>query len=489
MNFVGQYGVILSLTYFLLYAPLVSIFPSYYFSRIWSIVLILSLNLFIFLDSYLFIRYRFHLNSFLLPLMKENEALEAFGLNSFKLGLIGFLAAISFVIFWIRGEKLWRSMQARFSNPVSNWYLVVIFLCFGIAQGMHVMGEKNGSRNISRLSDIFPVQYALKANNFFEGPNSPLSEDHVSQGYKDFSYPSEVMVCPIKNPKNIVFIILDKWNESDFTVESMPHLFHAATHGQNFKNHFSGGLNKVDGYFSFLYSVAPTYSRSVVDQLTGPAFTTQLHKSNIKTSFFQFGAKSPLGHFTPHEKEISTDYVESQIPEKNKLGEAVPFVMSIYLESASASEKDKNAKSVFDTLIKHKLINETIIVVTGAYSEENRTPLFMIWPGKGRGEVTKMTSHYDILPTIMQEDWRCKNKVSDFSLGKNLFGTEETELQVMGNYNMLKIIDTKKQTITTLDDLKGFEVRDLVSNEIQGDKKDTHAILAMLERLTVFYRR
>src|SRR5687768_12992350 len=87
-TFIGHYGLILSLVYFLLYVPVVSIFPSYYISRIWSIVLILAVNLFIYFDSYLFARYRFHLNSFLWNLLQEKEAVAAFGLTPFKLGLL-----------------------------------------------------------------------------------------------------------------------------------------------------------------------------------------------------------------------------------------------------------------------------------------------------------------------------------------------------------------------------------------------------------------
>lgn len=488
-TYIGQYGVILSLSYFFIYAPVVSLFPSYYVSRIWSIALILFINLFIFFDSYLFVRYRFHLNSFLWNLLKENEALNAFGLTSFKLTLISVVAFIFAAILWIRGERLWRSMQARFSNPVSNWYLVVIAICFVTSQLLYMYGDAKGTRSITRLTTIFPFQYNLNGKELLKGQVTQEKAPEVAQTYKDFSYPLQELSCSTKKTKNVILVVLDKWNEADFNQESMPNLFHYSTHGLLYKNHYSGGLDKQDGYFSLLYSLPPTYSQSAMNQSTEPVFLSLIKKAKMDVSFLQYGSTSPVTDFRPEEKEISIDYIESQLPEKKEDSEPNPFFMQFYVESASVAEKDKTAKAIFDVLIKRRILNDTIVVVTGAYSEGSRTPMFMIWPGKGREEISKLTSHYDIMPTIIQEEWKCKNPVSDYSLGHNLFDQREHDLVVTGNYRLLKIVNIKDQTLTSLDQYNGFEVKDLVTGEVKNDKKNNSAVLQMLQKLTAFYQR
>lgn len=484
-TFIGHYGLILSLVYFLMYVPVVSLLPSYYVSKIWSTVLLISINLFIFFDSYVFTRFRFHLDSFLWNLLRGPEALNAFGLDTVKLTVIGFVTAAVFVVLWYRGERLWRSMQARFSNPVKNWYLVLIAICLVTSQLMFMYGEANNSRYITRLSSIFPLHYTVSGSGVFE-KKTTISDN---QGYKDFYYPSETLNCPMKQPKNVLLIVLDKWNAADFNPILTPNISHFASHGQTFLNHYSGGFNANDGYFSLMYSLSPNYAESVLNQNEEPAFLGQLKKSKIDTTFFEYGTKSPLNVYQPDEKEISLDYIESHLADRDDLAEVNPFFMQVYLGTESLADKDNNAKTVIDLFIKHKLVNNTIIIITGAYADQMKTPLVVIWPGKGRGENSTLTSHYDLLPTIMKEDWKCKNPVSDFSLGHNLFGTKTVEQHVAGDYRQMKIVDLKAQTITSIHQSEGLEVRDLNTMQIENEKKNTSMILNQLEKLTKFYKR
>jgi membrane-anchored protein YejM (alkaline phosphatase superfamily) len=484
-TFIGHYGLILSLVYFLLYAPVISLFPSYYVSRIWSIVLLVSINLYIFLDSYVFTRFRFHLDSFLWNFLREQEALTAFGLTPVKLSAIGIVAVIIFFVLWYRGERLWRSMQARFSNPVKNWYLVLIAICLVTSQVMHMYGEANGSRYITRLSSIFPLHYNLDGSSVFEKKTAV----NDNQGYKDFYYPSDALNCPMKQPKNVLLIVMDKWNAADFNSILTPNIAHFATHGTTYLNHYSGGLNQNDGYFSLMYSLSPNYAESVLNQNAAPVFLEQLKKSKIDTTFFQYGSNSPLHVYQPDEKEISLDYIESHLADRDDLSEVNPFFMQVYLGSESLTDKDNNAKTVIDLFIKHKLVKNTIIIITAAYADQMKTPLVVIWPGQGRGEVSTLTSHYDLLTTVMKEDWRCKNPVTDYSLGNSLFGASAAQEHVAGDYREIKIVDLNDQTITAIGQTSGLEVRDLNSMQIENEKKNTPMILNQLEKLTRFYKR
>jgi hypothetical protein len=309
-TYIGQYGVIISLAYFLLYCPVILILPSYYISRVWSIFIILLLNLFIFFDSYLFTRYRFHLNSFLWDFLPDRTALTAFGLTPFKLALIGSVALILFFVLWIRGERLWRTMQSRFRNPVQNWYLVLIFICFITSQLLYMYGDAKGARYITRLLNLFPVNYSLNARETIKQHDlvsKPLTDRN--QGYKDFYYPAENLKCPVKHPKNIVFIVMDKWLESDFNPDLMPNIAHYASHGLVFNNHYSGGLETNDGYFSLIYSLPPTYSPSVINQLTEPVLFSQMKKNHFDISFYNTGSPSPLTEYLPNEKEVLVDEI------------------------------------------------------------------------------------------------------------------------------------------------------------------------------------
>ena len=489
-TFIGHYGVILSLVYFLIYCPVVLIFPSYYISKIWSSLLIVSLNLLLFFDSYLFIRYRFHLNSFLWNFLSDQEALRNFGLTTFKLIIIGFITFIAFYILWFRGEKIWRNMQGHFRNPVKNWYLFLIFICFITSQLMHMYGDAKGARYITRLSVLFPLNSPLVDKVVLEQNGlvgSPITEKHKK--YKDLFYPAKSLDCSMKQSKNILMIVLDKLSENELNNDLLPYIYHLTSHGLLFENHYSGGLNKDDGYFSLLYSLPPTYSESVINQSAEPVVLAQFKKAKFDASFFQTGGKSPLTKFLPNEKEIMADYIESTLVERNELSKTDPFFMNVFLGSGTLTEKDIQVKIIIDLFTKHKQINNTIVILTAAFSDEIKTPLIMIRPDIRPDRISKLTSHYDVLPSIMIEDWKCKNVASEIGFGKNIFSPQKSEIHVAGNKQNLKILDFKAQAVTTIDYQQRMEVKKLGSTTSLDNKGDMVSILNVLQKLTSFYKQ
>jgi hypothetical protein len=88
-----------------------------------------------------------------------------------------------------------------------------------------------------------------------------------------------------------------------------------------------------------------------------------------------------------------------------------------------------------------KLLDDTIVVITGDHGEEfndtkdnswghtgnfttyqTRVPLIVYVPGQKPREVTAVTAQVDIPPTLMQEGLGCGQNVKDYSNGLNLFG-------------------------------------------------------------------
>jgi membrane-anchored protein YejM (alkaline phosphatase superfamily) len=87
------------------------------------------------------------------------------------------------------------------------------------------------------------------------------------------------------------------------------------------------------------------------------------------------------------------------------------------------------------------------------------TPMLLAWPGKGRGEVFHhRTSHYDIIPTLMQEFLGCSNAAGDYSVGNNLFEKKEWEWLVAGSYCNDAVLEPDQITVTFPNGL--YEVRD-----------------------------
>lgn len=474
LNYIGQYGLLLSGVYFLIYCPVILLFPSYYISRIWSIFLILLLNVLIFIDSYIFTQYRFHLNSFMFKLLKNPEILLKTDFAPIKLGVMVLITFVMIVFFWLRGEKLWRLMQGRFSNPVRNWYMVFIVLCFISGQALQFKSESNGLKAISKIAELFPLKISL-----VKGGNLSQNSRLEPRGYKDFYYPEKIN-CSSKKNKNVVLITFNNWSYEDLTEELMPNINHYMGHGISFKNHFSGGDNSEDGFFSLLYSMPPNYSSSVKNQMVLPLFMTELTKAKFDFSFYKKGAESALVKLLPREKEIDSDYIESNL--------VAPFFMQVFLSAGNMTFKDDQVKVILESLLKSNMINETIVIITGAYSETGKTPLLVLWPGRPALQITKTTSHYDILPTIMQEDWKCKTSMDKFSFGMNLFSNDQRHSLIKGNYEHLELLNLKNEKRVVIEPNYRLTVKELGAQK-EVTRNDSEFILASLKKMAKFYRR
>jgi membrane-anchored protein YejM (alkaline phosphatase superfamily) len=213
-----------------------------------------------------------------------------------------------------------------------------------------------------------------------------------------------------------------------------------------------------------------------------------MKKNHFDISFYNTGSSSPLTHYLPKEKEVLADEIGPHLNKRDELTMVNPLFMQLFVEGGTITEKDSKIKTVIELLIHHQQIENTIIIITGASTDQVKTPLVVIWPNKKHDTISKLTSHYDIFPSIILEDWKCKNRASDLSFGRNMFSKDVAEVHVAGNYNNLNIVDTKAQTITSISYYEGVEVRSLGSMNLENDKRDIVNIMAVLKDLTTFYK-
>ena len=133
---------------------------------------------------------------------------------------------------------------------------------------------------------------------------------------------------------------------------------------------------------------------------------------------------------------------------------------------------------VLDDLENRGLKDDTVVLITADHGEEFAesavglerhgsgftrhqlvTPMIVAWPGRGQGVVFQhRTSHYDVVPTLMQDFFSCSNPPSDYSVGQNLFDMIEWDWMVAGSYFNYAVLEPDQVTVTFPNGL--YEVRD-----------------------------
>jgi membrane-anchored protein YejM (alkaline phosphatase superfamily) len=133
---------------------------------------------------------------------------------------------------------------------------------------------------------------------------------------------------------------------------------------------------------------------------------------------------------------------------------------------------------VLEDLKRRGLLDQTVVMITSDHGEEFGesdakltshgsgytrhqlvTPMVLHWPGRKTGQVyDHRTSHYDVIPTLMQELFDCGNPASDYSVGSNLFDIQEWDWLVSGSYYNYAVLEPDQITVKFPNGL--YEVRD-----------------------------
>ena len=138
---------------------------------------------------------------------------------------------------------------------------------------------------------------------------------------------------------------------------------------------------------------------------------------------------------------------------------------------------DSLVKSVLDDLARRGLDESTVIVFTSDHGEEFdesgaglkdhgsgytryqlQVPMIIAVPGRPPAVHKHRSSHYDLVPTLMQEVLGCANPPSDYASGLNLFDGKDWDWLLAGSYYNYAVLEADQITVTYPNGR--FEVRD-----------------------------
>ncbi len=111
------------------------------------------------------------------------------------------------------------------------------------------------------------------------------------------------------------------------------------------------------------------------------------------------------------------------------------------------------------TLEDEHILDNTIVIMTGDHGQEAnetktnswghnsnfskyqvRVPMVIHWPGRQPETFTHLTSHVDLVPTILKLVFACKNPLTDYSNGQVLFEETGRNFVLTKNWNNSAIV-------------------------------------------------
>lgn len=490
-------------------------------------------------DNHLFFIYHFHLNKTILKMVFNTHIHQMIGLSqrewlySFMVIIVLLVVESGLAIF------IWYRFAVKLKSYPFFKILAALLGCLLFSYALYVISISKDRHELSQqtralpfydyfLVAILPVDIHLSSierfgARLFTQPRQAAAKLH---------YPLHPLQChKKKTPLNIIVIVVDTWRYDSLTSKIMPFLRQFADHSWEFKKHYSGGNSTLAGIFTLFYAIPSNYWTSMLEQKQGPVLfeilKNQGYHSKVissselfipafdKTAFINVpDLKIETLSKTPGERDedVTRDFIHFIDTVKDK-----PFFTFLFYDAAHAyclkqtfskpfqpaikkcnrirlNNKsdphpyinrynnalhfvDTQLKQVITLLEKKKMLDNTVIIITGDHGQEFndnklnfwehannfthyqvQTPLIVAWPRKIAERFTHVTSHYDIVPTVLRDILGCDNPPSDYSVGVGLMNKSQRDYIIAGSYLNFGVIEPDR--LTTLYPSGNFQVSD-----------------------------
>ncbi|MGC1854204.1 MAG: DUF3413 domain-containing protein [Candidatus Aquirickettsiella sp.] len=172
----------------------------------------------------------------------------------------------------------------------------------------------------------------------------------------------------------------------------------------------------------------------------------------------------------------------------------------------------KNALYYIDQLVgqdlallkKHHLLDNTLVLITADHGNEfndnhlgywghasnftrfqTQVPLIIHWPGQKPLLVKHMTSHYDIVPSLLSRIFGLQNPITDYSIGQSLFSKKTPALLLMHSYTNLGLVNDKQ--IISIFPSGYYQIQNLQAKMLPNESLPMKNVLAALDLTQRYY--
>ena len=503
ISLIGHFSFLCAVFFGLIVFPLAFIVP---YQRLYRLLVCIFTSITItllLLDTQIFRFYNFHLNPLIWQFLRQPEQVEqiySINLHYILIPIIFIVEVLLSIFIW----KKWRFFQIKMlSKPVA----IFLFSTFVATHLIFIWADATQYRPITQQKSIFPLSYPMTARSFLK-KQGWLSDnkllENITEQKTDKKFVLRYPLTPLtyqqnKNAaaQNILLITVDSLRADMLNEQNMPFLFKLSQQGINYKNHYSGANNRSQGLFGLFYGLPNRYWFQITLNYIPPVLISRLAKEH-----YQFGLFSSIGFL--HPEFLQSSFSQVKTPElkrysalnnnstttkkwkkwfneqdaKNKWFSFLHYEQikkpisknKTTFSLAARAEKltlyqqqilrtDKQIKNVISTLRNKQQLDNTIILITGTHGasfEKNASieaainnahvPLVVLWPGEKPRVVTHMTSHMDIVPTLMEKLLGSQTAADQYSNGQNLFNEKPRRYLLSGDLNRYIVYENDKIT-------------------------------------------
>ncbi|OOH86454.1 hypothetical protein BMT54_10755 [Pasteurellaceae bacterium 15-036681] len=347
----------------------------------------------------------------------------------------------------------WNKLRS-FNRQKWGKYVASIFLvCFMGTHLFYAWADMAMYRPITAQKANYPLAYPMTARSFLE-KHGLIDREELEQKLEEngrldafyLNYPKNNLRYGEHQQKiNLLFVNMSGLSNQMIDSGNMPNVTNIASQSRRFMQHYTGGDTTSAGIASLFYGISGRYVDSILNEKDQSVLISTLQKFD-----YQFGLFSHNSFAEPIYQRVL--FAEQKLPYSKSNLEAIngwkqwlnqrkintPFFS--YLDLALIPHTDKTQQTrvadwqigeVWKQLENHDLLKNTLVIITANLADtkevsENsfdskhiQVPMIVYWQGD-KGDYTAISSHLDVVPTLLSQFFGVISPISDYTQGIDL---------------------------------------------------------------------
>ena len=515
VSWLGHFSFVVFATYLLIIFPLTFIVMSQRLLRLLCVALATAGITLLIFDIRVFSQFGLHLTPQVWDLVinpTKGEMAREWQLMFISIPII-FLVEMLFATWsW---QKLRSLNRQTFGKPLAAIFIVT----FIMSHLMYAWADANFYRPITMQRYNYPLSQPMTARKLLDRYGLLDLTEHQDRVFQQGSPTALKLNYPLKPLSyydqgadyNLLLLVIDDLGDKS-QQDSMGALNEFKEISTQFTNHYTAGLRNDTALFGLFYGISSTYFDNILNGRHPSALIEALQHQG-----YQFGLFSTDGFNSPlFRQAILADY---SLPAKtadndnltvtqwnnwlDNLKNGSPWFSFLNIKGTPGSAKtNEQINRVMAALQRDNRLQNTIVIVTANYNNQGKAenewldgkrfnrdnmqvPLFIYWPNTPAQQIDKLTSHQDVMTTLMQRLLHVSNPPDDYSQGEDLFSVKRTYPWVITGDNDDVVITTDNATLY-MDQNGQFNIYDKQGAIERNEKPDLAELLKIFTELKRF---